>query len=136
MPLFLFYSSLFYLDFYTFRILIHPQIEVLQVDLPNFDSLLTCFFFSPRGLSHLVAASFTEDRFGVVQTTLPAILNTLLTLQEVGNIWVGWKQRSCLLPRLAFSVCFLHFTLTNEKLVGSQNNGTVLTVRHLQSKRD
>lgn len=106
------------------------------MDLPNFDSLLTCFFFSPRGLSHLVAASFTEDRFGVVQTTLPAILNTLLTLQEVGNIWVGWKQRSCLLPRLAFSVCFLHFTLTNEKLVGSQNNGTVLTVRHLQSKRD
>ncbi|XP_073645637.1 nucleoporin NDC1 isoform X3 [Tursiops truncatus] len=35
-----------------------------------------------EGLSHLVAASFTEDRFGVVQTTLPAILNTLLTLQE------------------------------------------------------
>uniref|UniRef100_A0A8B9W6P8 Nucleoporin NDC1 n=1 Tax=Bos mutus grunniens TaxID=30521 RepID=A0A8B9W6P8_BOSMU len=44
-----------------------------------------------EGLSHLVAASFTEDRFGVVQTTLPAILNTLLTLQEVGNIWVGRK---------------------------------------------
>ncbi|XP_062974348.1 nucleoporin NDC1 [Elgaria multicarinata webbii] len=36
-----------------------------------------------EGLSHLVAASFTEDRYGVVQTTLPAILNTLLTLQEV-----------------------------------------------------
>lgn len=36
-----------------------------------------------EGLSHLVAASFTEDQFGVVQTTLPAILNTLLTLQEV-----------------------------------------------------
>ncbi|XP_004699464.1 nucleoporin NDC1 [Echinops telfairi] len=35
-----------------------------------------------EGLSHLVAASFTEDQFGVVQTTLPAILNTLLTLQE------------------------------------------------------
>uniref|UniRef100_H9H7Z7 Nucleoporin NDC1 n=1 Tax=Monodelphis domestica TaxID=13616 RepID=H9H7Z7_MONDO len=35
-----------------------------------------------EGLSHLVAASFTEDRFGVVQTTLPAILSTLLTLQE------------------------------------------------------
>ncbi|XP_040834453.1 nucleoporin NDC1 isoform X2 [Ochotona curzoniae] len=35
-----------------------------------------------EGLSHLVAASFREDRFGVVQTTLPAILNTLLTLQE------------------------------------------------------
>ncbi|KAM4873095.1 nucleoporin NDC1 [Thomomys bottae] len=35
-----------------------------------------------EGLSHLVAASFTEDRFGVVQTTLPAILNALLTLQE------------------------------------------------------
>ncbi|XP_053104186.1 nucleoporin NDC1 isoform X2 [Hemicordylus capensis] len=36
-----------------------------------------------EGLSHLVAASFTEDRYGVVQTTLPAVLNTLLTLQEV-----------------------------------------------------
>ncbi|XP_063154048.1 nucleoporin NDC1 isoform X4 [Candoia aspera] len=36
-----------------------------------------------EGLSHLVAASFTEDRYGVVQTTLPAILNALLTLQEV-----------------------------------------------------
>ncbi|NXY17648.1 NDC1 protein, partial [Atrichornis clamosus] len=36
-----------------------------------------------EGMSHLVAASFTEDQFGVVQTTLPAILNTLLTLQEV-----------------------------------------------------
>ncbi|XP_029474098.1 nucleoporin NDC1 isoform X2 [Rhinatrema bivittatum] len=35
-----------------------------------------------EGLSHLVAASFTEDRFGVVQTTLPSILSTLLTLQE------------------------------------------------------
>ncbi|NWR70715.1 NDC1 protein, partial [Centropus unirufus] len=36
-----------------------------------------------EGLSHLVAASFTEDQFGVVQTTLPAILDALLTLQEV-----------------------------------------------------
>ncbi|XP_026521685.1 nucleoporin NDC1 isoform X4 [Notechis scutatus] len=36
-----------------------------------------------EGLSHLVASSFTEDRYGVVQTTLPAILSTLLTLQEV-----------------------------------------------------
>ncbi|XP_015283192.1 PREDICTED: nucleoporin NDC1 [Gekko japonicus] len=36
-----------------------------------------------EGLSHLVAASFTEDKYGVVQTTLPSVLNTLLTLQEV-----------------------------------------------------
>uniref|UniRef100_A0A2H6ND24 Nucleoporin NDC1 n=1 Tax=Micrurus carvalhoi TaxID=3147026 RepID=A0A2H6ND24_9SAUR len=36
-----------------------------------------------EGLSHLVASSFTEDKYGVVQTTLPAILSTLLTLQEV-----------------------------------------------------
>ncbi|RXM98587.1 Nucleoporin NDC1 [Acipenser ruthenus] len=35
-----------------------------------------------EGLSHLVAASYTEDRFGVVQTTLPDILGTMLTLQE------------------------------------------------------
>ncbi|KAG8541471.1 hypothetical protein GDO81_028970 [Engystomops pustulosus] len=35
-----------------------------------------------EGLSHLVAASFSEDRMGVVQTTLSTILTTLLNLQE------------------------------------------------------
>nr|XP_023671672.1 nucleoporin NDC1 isoform X1 [Paramormyrops kingsleyae] len=35
-----------------------------------------------QGLSHLVAASFTEDKFGVVQITLPRILSTMLMLQE------------------------------------------------------
>ncbi|XP_060753883.1 nucleoporin NDC1 isoform X2 [Neoarius graeffei] len=35
-----------------------------------------------EGLSHLVAASFSEDTFGVVQTTLPSILSSLLSLQE------------------------------------------------------
>uniref|UniRef100_A0A8C4ZJA7 Nucleoporin NDC1 n=1 Tax=Gadus morhua TaxID=8049 RepID=A0A8C4ZJA7_GADMO len=35
-----------------------------------------------EGLSHLVAASFTEDKFGVVQTTLPSILGSMLVLQE------------------------------------------------------
>ncbi|XP_056388124.1 nucleoporin NDC1 isoform X2 [Hyla sarda] len=35
-----------------------------------------------EGLSHLVSASFSEDRMGVVQTTLSNILATLLTLQE------------------------------------------------------
>ncbi|XP_041125582.1 nucleoporin NDC1-like isoform X2 [Polyodon spathula] len=35
-----------------------------------------------EGLSHLVAASYTEDRFGVVQTTLSDILGTMLALQE------------------------------------------------------
>ncbi|XP_075038234.1 nucleoporin NDC1 isoform X2 [Mixophyes fleayi] len=35
-----------------------------------------------EGLSHLVAASFSEDRMGVVQTSLSAILATFLTLQE------------------------------------------------------
>ncbi|XP_075689159.1 nucleoporin NDC1 isoform X2 [Rhinoderma darwinii] len=35
-----------------------------------------------EALSHLVAASFSEDRMGVVQTTLSTILATLLTLQE------------------------------------------------------
>uniref|UniRef100_A0A4W4EZ14 Nucleoporin NDC1 n=1 Tax=Electrophorus electricus TaxID=8005 RepID=A0A4W4EZ14_ELEEL len=34
------------------------------------------------GLSHLVAASFSEDKYGVVQTTLPSILSCMLTLQE------------------------------------------------------
>ncbi|XP_043941395.1 nucleoporin NDC1 [Protopterus annectens] len=35
-----------------------------------------------EGLSHLVAASLSEDRFGVVQMKLPSILNALLALQE------------------------------------------------------
>ncbi|KAM8929997.1 nucleoporin NDC1 [Pelodytes ibericus] len=35
-----------------------------------------------EGLSHLVATSFTEDRMGVVQTSLSAVLCTFLTLQE------------------------------------------------------
>ncbi|XP_011471671.1 nucleoporin NDC1 isoform X2 [Oryzias latipes] len=34
------------------------------------------------GLSYLVQASFTEDQFGVVQTTLPSILSSMLLLQE------------------------------------------------------
>uniref|UniRef100_A0A3B5KLD5 Nucleoporin NDC1 n=1 Tax=Takifugu rubripes TaxID=31033 RepID=A0A3B5KLD5_TAKRU len=35
-----------------------------------------------EGLSCLVQASFSEDQFGVVQTTLPSILSCMLTLQE------------------------------------------------------
>ncbi|XP_078074415.1 nucleoporin NDC1 [Mustelus asterias] len=35
-----------------------------------------------EGLSHLVAASFTEDQYGVVQTTLSSILCAMLSLQE------------------------------------------------------
>ncbi|XP_062377058.1 nucleoporin NDC1 isoform X2 [Sardina pilchardus] len=35
-----------------------------------------------EGLSHLVVASYSEDRFGVVQTTLSSILSTMLVLQE------------------------------------------------------
>ncbi|KAK3531459.1 hypothetical protein QTP70_020544, partial [Hemibagrus guttatus] len=35
-----------------------------------------------EGLSHLVAASYSEDKYGVVQTTLPSILSCMLSLQE------------------------------------------------------
>ncbi|XP_061095362.1 nucleoporin NDC1 isoform X2 [Conger conger] len=35
-----------------------------------------------EALSHLVAASYTEDRFGVVQTTFSSILSCMLILQE------------------------------------------------------
>lgn len=35
-----------------------------------------------EGLSYLVQASFSEDQFGVVQTTLPSILSCMLALQE------------------------------------------------------
>ncbi|MED6263535.1 Nuclear pore complex subunit [Characodon lateralis] len=35
-----------------------------------------------EALSYLVQASFTEDQYGVVQTTLPSILSSMLYLQE------------------------------------------------------
>ncbi|KAM8792179.1 nucleoporin NDC1 [Rhynchonycteris naso] len=54
-----------------------------------------------EGLSHLVAASFTEDRFGVVQTTLPAILNTLLTLQEAVDKYFKLPHASSKPPRIS-----------------------------------
>uniref|UniRef100_A0A8C3TMA4 Nucleoporin NDC1 n=1 Tax=Catharus ustulatus TaxID=91951 RepID=A0A8C3TMA4_CATUS len=57
-----------------------------------------------EGLSHLVAASFTEDQFGVVQTTLPAILNTLLTLQEVVDRHFKLPHVSSKPPRLSGSL--------------------------------
>nr|XP_058919014.1 nucleoporin NDC1 isoform X2 [Kogia breviceps] len=57
-----------------------------------------------EGLSHLVAASFTEDRFGVVQTTLPAILNTLLTLQEAVDKYFKLPHASSKPPRISGSL--------------------------------
>ncbi|XP_007534255.2 nucleoporin NDC1 [Erinaceus europaeus] len=57
-----------------------------------------------EGLSHLVAASFTEDRFGVVQTTLPAILNTLLTLQEAVDKHFKLPHASSKPPRISGSL--------------------------------
>ncbi|NXP04231.1 NDC1 protein, partial [Thinocorus orbignyianus] len=56
------------------------------------------------GLSHLVAASFTEDQFGVVQTTLPNILNTLLTLQEVVDRYFKLPHVSSKPPRTSGSL--------------------------------
>lgn len=35
-----------------------------------------------EGLSYIVQASYSEDQFGVVQTTLPSILSSMLVLQE------------------------------------------------------
>ncbi|NXK60166.1 NDC1 protein, partial [Sylvietta virens] len=57
-----------------------------------------------EGLSHLVAASFTEDQFGVVQTTLPAILNTLLSLQEVVDRYFKLPHVSSKPPRVSGSL--------------------------------
>nr|XP_028589263.1 nucleoporin NDC1 isoform X1 [Podarcis muralis] len=57
-----------------------------------------------EGLSHLIAASFTEDRYGVVQTTLPSILNTLLTLQEVVDKQFKLPHVSSKPPRISGSL--------------------------------
>ncbi|NXU47922.1 NDC1 protein, partial [Turnix velox] len=63
------------------------------------------------GLSHLVAASFTEDQFGVVQTTLPDILNTLLTLQEVVDRYFKLPHVSSKAPRISGSLDTSYKTL-------------------------
>lgn len=63
------------------------------------------------GLSHLVAASFTEDQFGVVQTTLPDILNTLLTLQEVVDRYFKLPHVSSKPPRISGSLDTSYKTL-------------------------
>nr|XP_033772830.1 nucleoporin NDC1 isoform X2 [Geotrypetes seraphini] len=57
-----------------------------------------------EGLSHLVAASFNEDRFGVVQTTLPSILCTLLTLQEAVEKHFKLPHASSKPPRISGSL--------------------------------
>uniref|UniRef100_A0A8C5R7K9 Nucleoporin NDC1 n=1 Tax=Leptobrachium leishanense TaxID=445787 RepID=A0A8C5R7K9_9ANUR len=83
---------------------LHVWIQQKQEQLKNFLSkrVLISHLFSKRpeassqeifvdaqihiwaleGMSHLVAASFTEDKMGVVQTTFSTIMHTLLTLQE------------------------------------------------------
>ena len=50
-----------------------------------------------KGLSHFVAASFVEDKFGVVQKDLPDVLTMLLDLQTVKLcfiffLWVELKK--------------------------------------------
>ncbi|TRY84159.1 hypothetical protein DNTS_026054 [Danionella cerebrum] len=55
-----------------------------------------------QGLSHLVAASFTEDQFGVVQTTLPNILSSLIILLEA-------VERHFKLPHASSKPCGEYF---------------------------
>ncbi|NXH09610.1 NDC1 protein, partial [Bucco capensis] len=105
---------------------IYTWLQNKQEQIKNFFSkrALIMYFFSKRpeasiqavfsdaqmhiwaleGLSHLVAASFTEDQFGVVQTTLPAILNTLLTLQEVVDRHFKLPHVSSKPPRVSGSL--------------------------------
>ncbi|NXY31308.1 NDC1 protein, partial [Pomatorhinus ruficollis] len=106
--------------------LIYTWLQNKQEQMKNFLSkrVLIMYFFSKHpeasiqavfsdaqmhiwaleGLSHLVAASFTEDQFGVVQTTLPAILNTLLTLQEVVDRHFKLPHVSSKPPRISGSL--------------------------------
>lgn len=56
-----------------------------------------------EGLSHLVAASYTEDTFGVVQTTLPSILSTFLILLEAVDKHFKLPHASSKPPRISGS---------------------------------
>lgn len=38
-----------------------------------------------KGLSNLAMSSFTEDEYGIVQQTLPDIINTFIELQKVST---------------------------------------------------
>lgn len=57
--------------------------------------MVMVFMMTFTGLSHLVAASYSEDKYGVVQTTLPSILSCMLSLQEVRREeeWNGERGR-------------------------------------------
>ncbi|XP_048207315.1 nucleoporin NDC1 [Perognathus longimembris pacificus] len=77
----------------------HPEASIQAVFL---DAQM--HIWALEGLSHLVAASFTEDRFGVVQTTLPAILNALLTLQEAVDKYFKLPHASSKPPRISGSL--------------------------------
>ncbi|XP_063795687.1 nucleoporin NDC1 isoform X2 [Pseudophryne corroboree] len=57
-----------------------------------------------EGLSHLVAASFSEDRMGVVQTSLSTILTTFLTLQEAVEKHFKLPHASSKPPRITSSL--------------------------------
>jgi len=49
-------------------------------------SLMVCLL---AGLSLLVCASFTEDSYGVVQSSLPGIITIFLDTLEVSQLWHG-----------------------------------------------
>lgn len=62
----------------------------------------------PPGMSYLVQASFSEDQFGVVQTTLPSILSSMLVLQEVsGRNWPQLSQEHCLVQKQRLLVDYI-----------------------------
>ncbi|KAK2107354.1 Nuclear pore complex subunit [Saguinus oedipus] len=88
-----------------------------------------------EGLSHLVAASYTEDRFGVVQTTLPAILNTLLTLQEVSNLCIGRGERSSSPPTQCAILINNISHFTESLKTKCEREGELFTLQTIQRAR-
>lgn len=56
----------------------NPNYKTEQLFVDSFLVILAL-----KGLSNLVMHSYTEDEYGIVQQTLPDIINTFIELQKV-----------------------------------------------------
>ncbi|KAK2102527.1 Nuclear pore complex subunit [Saguinus oedipus] len=83
---------------------ISAEVSTQRLPFRLFFSDAQMHIWALEDLSHLVAASYAEGRFGIVQTTLPAILNTLLTLQEAVDKYLKLPHASSKPPRISGSL--------------------------------
>lgn len=78
-----------------------------------------------KGLSNLAMSSFTEDEYGIVQQTLPDIINTFIELQKV----------RILSTSSLYNFLYYKFWVLNVKILekfNPSNTGTTISFKVLQ----